>query len=48
MSHSASVESGYASGSSTKIGEYASAGTAVAPAAAASAYQRDTTSRARP
>ena len=46
ISNSASVDSGYASGSSTKNGEYASAGTAVAPPAAASAYHGGTTSRA--
>ncbi len=48
ISQSASVESGYASGSSTKIGEYARAGTATAAPAAANAYHGRTTSRARP
>ena len=46
ISQSARVASGYASGSSTRKGEYASAGTITAPAAAASAYQGGTTSRA--
>src|SRR4249919_304564 len=48
ISQSASVESGYASGSSTKIGEYARAGTATAAPAAANANHGRTTSRARP
>src|SRR5262245_30421463 len=48
ISQSASVEIGYASGSSTRIGAYASAGTATAAVAAASAYHFGTTMRASP
>src|SRR5918996_2207116 len=46
MSQRDSVETGYASGSSTRNGEYESAGTVTAPAAAASAYHGRTTIRA--
>ncbi len=45
---SARVETGYASGSSTRNGEYDSAGATTAPTAAKSAHGRDTTRRARP
>ena len=48
ISQSAVVEIGYASGSSTRIGEYASAGTATEAPAAASAYHFGTTIRASP
>ena len=48
ISQSAVVETGYASGSSTRIGEYASAGTATEAPAAASAYHFGTTIRASP
>src|SRR5688572_9839366 len=48
ISQSESVDTGYASGSSTRKGEYASAGTATDAPAAASAYHFGTTIRASP
>ena len=48
ISSSASVAAGYASGSSTRNGEYESAGAAAVATAAKSAYGRETTRRASP